>query len=267
MRIAILTGDERRHRFVRSAIAADSRFTTVAAICEGTEKSLGARTAANPNAGRLEQLHVAARDQSEQDFFGVLPPETVPLINIPKGRINDDAVVARIKDLNCDLLVCFGSSLICSDLLKVYEGRFLNVHLGLSPYYRGSGTNVWPMVNRELHMVGATFMLIDAGIDTGTILHQIRAEVFLGDGPHTIGNRLIKNVAAVYSDVIASFDRLTDETQLQADGRLYKQADWNEDAARRLYQNFKGGMVEDHLTRFVEADHPPIISNTGLICQ
>ena len=41
-------------------------------------------------------------------------------------------------------------------------------------------------------MVGATFMYIDAGIDTGEIIHQIRADIVIGDSPHSIGNRLIK---------------------------------------------------------------------------
>ena len=54
----------------------------------------------------------------------------------------------------------------------MFSRKFLNVHLGLSPYYRGSGTNVWPLINTEPDMVGAT-LCIDAGIDNGEIIHQI----------------------------------------------------------------------------------------------
>ena len=79
-------------------------------------------------------------------------------VKIRKGEINDEQVVRQIKDLNPDLLVCYGSSLITSDLLEIYNKRFLNVHLGLSPSYRGSGTNAWLLINNEPHMVGATFM-------------------------------------------------------------------------------------------------------------
>ena len=107
-----------------------------------------------------------------------------------------------------DLLVCYGSSLIKSDLLRKFEGRFLNVHLGLSPYYRGSGTNVWPLINIEPDMVGATFMYIDAGIDTGKIIHQIRADVYLGDSPHTIGNRLIRKMTSTYAEIVCNFNDL-----------------------------------------------------------
>ena len=62
----------------------------------------------------------------------------------------------------------------------------------MSPYYRGSGTNFWPFVNNELQFIGATFMHIDEGVDTGEIIHQIRANIFHDDNIHQIGNRLIR---------------------------------------------------------------------------
>src|SRR5690606_10372264 len=99
-------------------------------------------------------------------------------------------------------------SLIREPLLSAFQGRFLNVHLGLSPYYRGSGTNFWPLVNGEPEFVGATFMHIDAGVDTGEVIHQIRARIFPGDTPHQIGNRLIADMARVYAALIRDFDRL-----------------------------------------------------------
>lgn len=77
---------------------------------------------------------------------------------LKKGQINDENVVGAIEEHAPDLLACYGSSLVKSRLLKMFEDRFLNAHLGLSPYYRGSGTNVWPLINGELGMVGATFM-------------------------------------------------------------------------------------------------------------
>jgi len=235
MRVIILTGDELRHRYVRSVLVSDHRFEVIACICEGLEKSLTMRTEANPEASRMERMHVIARDQSENDFFGRRKFDTdTKVVRIRKGAINNDATVRQILDMNPDLLVCYGSSLIRSKLLEAYSGRFLNVHLGLSPYYRGSGTNVWPMINRELHMVGATFMHMAAGIDTGKIIHQIRASVVLGDGPHAIGNRLITHMANMYADIIANFYTLSDPLQPTGNGRLYRESDWGKAAVRSL---------------------------------
>ena len=173
---------------------------------------------------QLEIQHVEARTQSEIDFFSDYIESCEDKSNpklIRKGEINDEAIVNEIVAMNPDLLVCYGSSLIKSDLLTKFQGRFLNVHLGLSPYYRGSGTNVWPLINLEPDMVGATFMYIDAGIDTGKIIHQIRADVYLGDSPHTIGNRLIRKMTLTYAVIVCNFRNLESEKQPVSEGKLY----------------------------------------------
>lgn len=252
-RVVILTGDELRHRYFRQRLAADPRFHVVLAICEGAEKGLEARVAANPNASRLERLHALARTRAEQDFFAETVmhlPDHAPVLRIAKGAVNDPDVVAQILAAQPTLLVCFGASLVRSDLLDRFAGRFLNVHLGLSPWYRGSGTNIWPLIDGRPHMVGATFMQIDAGIDTGPILHQIRADLALGDSPHSIGNRLIRQMTATYADLIALFDRLgpTPSPPDASEGRLYRNADFDASACRALYDRFADGLVEQALT-------------------
>ena len=152
MKIIILTGNEIRHRFFRSKMSLDSRFDVIATFCEGVEKSLENRTKSNCNASKIELMHVNARTQAERDFFE-LP---ISVMNdcsnyqlIPKGAINERKTVDSIKFVNPDLIICYGSSIIKSELLHLYSGKFLNVHLGLSPYYRGAGTNIWPLINLE----------------------------------------------------------------------------------------------------------------------
>lgn len=266
MKVVILTGCETRHSYFRKRLASDDRLTVLATFCEGQEKSLENRTAANADSSQLERQHVQARTQAEADFFrdsiDNITDKSQPQF-IPKGDINRDNVVSQIIDLNPDVLVCYGSSLVKSQLLEVFKGRFLNVHLGLSPYYRGSGTNVMPLINNEPDMVGATFMYIDAGIDTGHIIHQIRADVCLGDSPHSIGNRLIRKMAETYIEIIVNFKDLATEEQPSAIGKLYYQKDFDAAACRKLYDNFADGMIEDYLNN--EKDLPYIVTNKGLL--
>ena len=35
----------------------------------------------------------------------------------------------------------YGTTIIKGDLIRIFEKRIINLHLGLSPYYRGAGTN------------------------------------------------------------------------------------------------------------------------------
>ena len=266
MKIVILTGSETRHVYFRKKIAGDNRITVLASYCESDEKSLAARISQNTQASQLEMQHVEARTQSEIDFFSdyikSYEDEPTPKL-IRKGAINDEAIVNEIVAMNPDLLICYGTSLIKSNLLTKFQERFINVHLGLSPYYRGSGTNVWPLINYEPDMVGATFMHIDAGIDTGMIIHQIRADVFLGDSPHTIGNRLIRKMTSTYADIICNFSNLVNEKQPVSTGKLYYQRDFTTESCKKLYLNFSQGMIENYLKSSKQLSY--IVRNKGLV--
>tara|TARA_B100002019_G_scaffold175677_1_gene151820 strand:- start:461 stop:1267 length:807 start_codon:yes stop_codon:yes gene_type:complete len=264
-KIIILTGNEIRHQYFRKKIACDDRIEVLSSFCEGVEKSLENQVLQNPESSILEIQHVKARFQTEKDFFSdflsVADDKSKPKL-IAKGEINDSHIVKEIINLNPNLLVCYGSSLIKSDLLKKFKGRFLNVHLGLSPYYRGSGTNVWPLINNQPDMIGATFMYIDTGIDTGEIIHQIRADIVIGDSSHSIGNRLIRKMTKIYADLVAKFDFLEHPDQPIAEGKFYYQKDFNHKSCQKLYENLENGMIEKYLSSNMKL--PYIVNNKAL---
>ncbi|MBF0251424.1 MAG: hypothetical protein HQL35_12440 [Alphaproteobacteria bacterium] len=273
MRVVILTGSELRHSFLRKAFGLADGIEVLLSVCEGEEKSLRSRILRQKDDGlstRLREMHVTGREQSEQDFFSSfvsLTPDRSNPLHIPKGDVNTPEMIQRIEELNPDLLLCYSSSLIRGSLLRTFKGRFLNVHLGLSPYYRGSGTNLWPLINGEPEYVGATFMHIDEGIDTGEIIHQIRARVIPGDSPHQIGNRLISDMVAAYIELVRNFKALQPMGQLPIpeSARLYKRNDFVEESLERLYANLESGMISAYLRDQEARDAgAPILVNPGL---
>ena len=265
MNIIILTGNETRHKYFRLYISNQENINVISSYCENTENSLENRVKKNPKSSKLESLHVEARSQCENDFFSesikYLPDLSNPKF-IKKGSINNIEIVSEIINTNADLLICYGSSLIKSDLLRVYKRRFINVHLGLSPYYRGSGTNIWPLINGEPEKIGATFMHINEGIDTGEIIHQIIPDFYIGDSPHTIGNRLIKKMTKVFAELIQKFSSLKAMNQPDFNGLFYMQKDFNEEACRKLYDQINKGLIENHLNSIKPSIH--IITNPGI---
>lgn len=124
------------------------------------------------------------------------------------------------------------------------------MHLGLSPYYRGSGTNLFPFVNNEIQYVGATFMLLDRTIDNGRIIHQEQAKVFKNDNIHTIGNRLILEMFEVYKDLILNFNKVkiknTKKNKTEV-SRVYKRKDFNLSAIKKLRRNLKNKIIENYV--------------------
>lgn len=271
-RIAVLTGSEMRHTFVRMFIALSDEIEVVQSFCEGTEKSLAAIVESD-DSDSLRRKHVLARQQGEQDFFRnfveSVPDRSSPR-GIKKGDINSPEHAQQIIESDPDLLVAYGCSIVREPLLSAFTGRFVNVHLGLSPYYRGSGANFWPLVNGEPQYVGATFMHIDAGVDTGEVIHQIRARLTWGDTPSSIGNRLISDMARAYRRIILRFDDLEKMPQIPVpdDARLYKRRDFTQDSVAAVYRRFGTGLVESYLAREPElCRNAPIIENPTIAEQ
>lgn len=269
--VTILTGAEPRHTFMRKAMAAAQTCEVRRSYCEGLEQSLEARLERAESSGKsVQDEHVAARSRSEADFFALFNHFAEDHSNpqfLPKGAINEPEHVDAIIKLNPDLLAAFGCSLLKKPLIDAFPRRVLNVHLGLSPYYRGSGTNFFPLVDGRPEYVGATFMYLDEGVDTGEIIHQIRARIFPGDTPHQIGNRLIGDVAVVYSRLLERFDILQsmDQPAPPDDARLCKRADFTENATEQLYARFGGGLVETYLAEATErCAAVPIVRNPAL---
>lgn len=252
-KIIILTGSELRHSFFRKAIALDEDIKVIFSICEGTEESLENRTAIfSDDSGKdVMEQHIRQRNLSEEEFFKHFvesePDKSFPIF-VPKKGVNDAQVIEKILSANPDIVVVYGASLLKGKLVDVYgsQNKILNLHLGLSPYYRGSGTNFWALVNNEPECVGATFMFLNAGIDTGDIIHQIRADVDENDTPHSIGNRLILRATEEYKKVIKTFDEIKPKKICANDGKLYLRKDYNAQAVITLYKNFQDGMISEY---------------------
>jgi phosphoribosylglycinamide formyltransferase-1 len=268
MRIVILTGGELRHTFLRKALGLCQGVIVLRSYCEGLEKSLQHLIAAADGGNTVRRDHLHAREKSESDFFSLftaLAPDRSYPQSIAKGDINDPRHTQDIEELAPDLLVCYGTSIIRNPMLSRYQGRFLNLHLGLSPYYRGTGTNFWPLVEGEPEFVGATFMHIDSGIDTGEIIHQIRARMFPDDTIHQIGNRLISDAALVYADIIRKFANLPQMPQPNppANVRVFRKKDFSEAATSKMYRAFETGMIDRYLNEKYERDlRAPIVENS-----
>lgn len=249
MRAILLTSSFRRHVFVANTVA--ERCELVGVWQE--EKSFRPeRYAESADDEVVIQRHFASRDESEATYFSShdrvhVDPHAAHRV-VVAGACNDPAEVARMVAARPDIVLVFGTGILRGDLISAFEGRIINIHLGLSPYYRGAGTNFWPLVNREPEYVGATIHYLDAGIDTGPMLAHARPTIARGDGPHDIGNKTIVAAADALMRAAAAHVAGTARPVPQwSAGRLYQRKDFNASAVRALYRNFETGMIDEYL--------------------
>src|SRR5688500_15124859 len=183
----------RRHQFVANTIA---RGADVAGVWQEEKSFQPMRYAANAVEEALIQRHFAMRDESEERYFAGHDEVHAPSRHVPPGGCNHPDEIEAMRDVRPDVVLVFGTGLLKQPLIDAFAGRIINIHLGLSPYYRGAGTNFWPLVNGEPEYCGATIHLLDIGVDSGPILAHVRPDIRRGDGPHDIGNRTIAAGAA-----------------------------------------------------------------------
>jgi len=105
-------------------------------------------------------------------------------------RARAESFVGQLREVAPDLIVvaAYGQILPQSILyLPRYGG--LNVHTSLLPKYRGAAPIQWAILNGESE-TGVTIMKMDAGLDTGDILDEIRTPIADTDNAEILHERL-----------------------------------------------------------------------------
>ena len=111
--------------------------------------------------------------KSEKKIFGeisFLPKNVSPLI-LKMGDLNKINIDTLKPSLDSETFIVFGSSYIKGELIDILiEKKCFNIHMGVSPFYRGSSCNFWALYNNDYQYVGATIHLLSKGLDSGDIL-------------------------------------------------------------------------------------------------
>jgi methionyl-tRNA formyltransferase len=196
----------------------------------------------------LAEQHFAARIQVEKDFFQYLDLEKRSLSSgqFFSKDVNGNESLSFAKEFKPDFVITFGCPILDRKWISSFPDKILGVHLGLSPYYRGSGTNFFPVVNNEIGAIGYTLMNLDEGIDTGAIFHQQYANVVLGDSIHTIGTRLMQSMFQDIAKILMVYESLEDAIaqDLKLPSRNYQLKHFTKDALRMAYDNLRNGAIE-----------------------
>jgi methionyl-tRNA formyltransferase len=246
-RVVIITSDQLRHRYYCSRLA--EALDVVGIIAEAKGPATSDFSSFSEDDQQVIKKHFSERDQAEKKLLGQADFPNTEVNYIPFNTVNSREVLDWIMERNPDIILLYGSSIIKDPVLSHYNGKIVNLHLGLSPYYRGSGTNFWPLVNGEPECVGGTIHLAVEKVDAGSILHQVRPDAEADDRAHELGTKVIIKAAKELPLVLAVYLQGKVEPQQQdlKMGALYKNKDFNADAVRKMWNNFENGMMEQYL--------------------
>jgi folate-dependent phosphoribosylglycinamide formyltransferase PurN len=161
------------------------------------------------------------------------------------GKLNDHESVDWIRARSPDLIVVCGAALLRQPILSLPRFGVLNLHGGLSQFYRGLFTTDWAIYNREPEYVGATVHFVSEGIDDGGVVFQGRPHLSVGDHPNRCYEKVVRLGVEMMSAAIIAIDRgELHEPQVPSKGRLYRHQDFTAAVKRRLWRRWRRTMVE-----------------------
>lgn len=92
------------------------------------------------------------------------------------SSINEEGCLKVIQVLQPDIIVVNGTRIITKKILQSTHAVFVNMHVGITPHYRGSHGGYWALRNKDDEQFGTTIHIIDAGVDTGAVIKQVFIE-------------------------------------------------------------------------------------------
>jgi methionyl-tRNA formyltransferase len=239
MRTVVLTSSALRHRYFLKVVSENSNLVGV------IHENKGEYYTKQQEQSKVVKKHFDKLAQTENEFFfnstQHISLKNIEVKNIDKNEINDPKLVDWIQKLNPDIILLFGTGILKECWLNRFENRIINLHLGLSPFYRGSATLFWPFVNDELECVGATIHIAAKRVDAGDILKRIKPTITPTDNYYSVNYKTIKEAIESIPSVAKNF--LENKAELikqdSSTSKVYKKSDFTEDILTAMLQKYQ----------------------------
>ncbi len=213
MSLVLITGTGPEHRYVANAILAAHDVQAIF-LCELPKrrswKAVLRKSRLEFVDKTLRQLYLRAindggrREASLRRVLGrqaeVFDRED---LLAPVGRPKDGVLAQKIAEVGPDVIAVYGTGIVPDNVLCQARNVALNMHTGLSPWYRGAACAFWPIVDGKPEMVGATVHECTSKVDGGHIFFRGRAPLYRGDDLHAIFARAVAVGAKGYVEAIS----------------------------------------------------------------
>ncbi len=161
--------------------------------------------------------------------------KTLPILYDELNKLS----LTYLKDfLNSDIYVVFGSSYIKGELVEfLVKQKTINIHAGVSPYYRGSDCNFWALYDDNPHLVGSTIHLLSKGLDDGPILYHAMSNFKTNPFEYTMSTvkSAIHSIAERIRD--GSIHKIKPHTQDRTkEIRYSKKNEFNEEIIKKYFK-------------------------------
>ena len=104
--------------------------------------------------------------------------KNIKILPMLSGDLNKCSLTFLSDFLKSDIYLVFGSGYIKGELADyLVKQKAVNIHAGVSPYYRGTDCNFWALYDNNPHLVGATIHILSKGLDSGPVLYHAMSNI------------------------------------------------------------------------------------------
>lgn len=192
------------------------------------------------------RYHPMMKDYFMAPFDAAEEKNGTQYLHVGCGEINSTEMEAFLKGIKPDVVAVLGSSIIKDTLISIPSRAMINLHSGLSPYYRGTWSYGWPIVNSEPEYIGVTVHHVNSRIDTGDIIFQTKPALDDHDDLNSIFLKLISEGIELVVQAVREISEkgVVDSFKQPVNtGRLYLTKDFTADAARTCLANLESGII------------------------
>lgn len=260
MRVLWLGGTHPRHLYYINEVR--SQFPVCAAIVERREQMIPDPP---PGIGDHDRgnfvRHFANRDQAEKRFFGDQSMPDCPRLDVEPAGLNSPESLEFIRAANADAVLIFGCGLVKEPLFSALPRATLNLHLGLSPRYRGAATLFWPFYFLEPTFAGATFHRIVSEPDAGPIVHQTVPKLDPADTIHDVACKTVMSSALDAIELLKLYEKRGEwqARPQKATGKKFLVGDFRPEHLRVIYDLYQDDIVKHHLQGNLRCGLPKLV--------
>ncbi len=265
MKILLLSGSHSRHLFYfKEILNLENSYSAVVMKRESIIPKLPEGLSKIDEDNYI--MHFKKREEEENLGYGTLNPDDVfgkiDHIFCDSDSFHSNETINFIKNKNFDICLIFGTDMIRDKLFTILPKYKINLHLGISPYYKGSATLFWPFHDLMPQFAGATFHQISPSPDAGEILHHSVPLLEKGDTLHRVAVNTVKKATADILKIL-NYKINPDKWNFfeqKSNGKIFMSNDFHASHLKLIYNTFNDDIVDHFLNGDLSNKMPKLIN-------
>ena len=173
MEITLITGNKNRHKYFANLLTrVCDKLNIIEEISTLSQKKIKDKIYSSGSAGK----YLLNLNKLDKKLFGnkkKKPGHRPKKYSVSTKKLNYSKLqfLENLKD--SDLFILYGCSFIKKKLYNfLKEKRVICVHMGISPFYKGSDCNFWALYDNNPHLVGATILNFSKKFEDGGVIYH-----------------------------------------------------------------------------------------------